>query len=182
MPKTPIDYTKSCVYRLIYNDVTYYVGSTTNMRQRKSKHKYNTNIDKSDKYDKSLYEFIRNNGGWEKWDMILVQEYPDCKSSDELRMYERQHYDFYKPSLNLILPHISKDEIIIRDKINSLIYRKKYRESNPEKMKLYRDENREKNNAKETCSCGGKFCHIGYTRHIKTQKHIRFMEITRIGD
>lgn len=67
MPKKPIDYTKACVYRLIYNDVTHYVGSTTNMRQRKASHKNNTNSKKSDKYDMELYKFIRDNGGWDKW-------------------------------------------------------------------------------------------------------------------
>ena len=110
MPKKPIDYTKSCVYRLIYNDVTHYVGSTTNMRQRKRKHKNNTNSKKSDKYDMELYKFIRENGGWDKWKMIQIEAYPNCKTSEELRKWERFHYEIYKPSLNSIRPYITEEE------------------------------------------------------------------------
>lgn len=172
MPKTPIDYTKSCIYRFIYNDITYYVGSTTNMKQRKSRHKYDTNNVKSEKYDMKLYKFIRENGGWENWEMILVQDYPECKSSDELRKYEREHYEFYKPSLNLRIPYITEEEIIKRDEINH----KLYRETNRDKIKQYNDEHKEKNNAKETCICGGKFSHINRVRHTKTLKHIKFIE------
>jgi GIY-YIG catalytic domain len=176
MPKTPIDYTKSVVYRLIYNDITYYVGSTTNMRQRRSRHKYNTNSVKSGKYERELYKFIRNNGGWGKWDMILVQEYPLCKSSEELRKYEREHYDFYKPSLNIILPYATKEEYKEKAKVTKKEYKKHYLVENADQIKKYNETYRaEKSNVKETCACGSKFCHSGYTRHLKTQKHIKFI-------
>jgi hypothetical protein len=147
------------------------VGSTTNMRQRKGRHKYDTSCEKSEKYSMKLYEFIRDNGGWDNWLMVLVQEYPDCKSSDELRMYERNHYEFYKPSLNINSPYITEEENITKN----LIRRRQYVIDNQDKIKQYNDKIRDKNNAKETCACGGKFCHIGYTRHLKTQKHIKFI-------
>lgn len=39
MPKKTVDYSRAVVYRLIHNFITYYVGSTTNFRIRKSHHK-----------------------------------------------------------------------------------------------------------------------------------------------
>lgn len=58
MPRKPINYTKSCVYRLVYNFITYYVGSTTNMCKRKSQHKYDCNNKNSKQYNIELYKFI----------------------------------------------------------------------------------------------------------------------------
>ena len=205
MPKKKIDYSKSCVYRLIYNDITYYVGSTTNMRQRKSAHSYNTNKEKSEKYGMALYQFIRENGGWKKWVMVLIQEYPLCKTSDELRKYERLHYDFYKPSLNSQLPHITDDE----KKIYQREYGETYRENNKEQIivrkqvyytnnkdrilekckieyaensdrqKQYYQDNidtiNEKRKKRCECECGVTYASRHKIVHKQTQKHINRM-------
>ena len=84
MPKKPINYQKACVYRLIYNDITYYVGSTTNMRQRKSQHRRGCYNEKNKDYNYQLYKFIRENEGFNNWKMIMVHAYPECKTSEEL--------------------------------------------------------------------------------------------------
>ena len=137
MPKTPIDYSKSCVYRLIYNDITYYVGSTTNMRQRKSQHRRGCYNESNKDYNYPLYEFIRNNEGFDNWEMVMVQAYPECQSSDELRMYERYHYDILRPILNVNRPIVTKEEILIEAKERSRISRLE----NPELMVKWRAEN-----------------------------------------
>lgn len=157
MTKTAIDYSKACVYRLIYNDITYYVGSTTNMRIRKSNHKSCCNNNESKDYNYPLYKFIRENGGWGEWSMILIQSYPDCKSSDELRMYERDHYDFYKPNLNKLKPYTSIDE----------------RKGG---LKQYYFDNMEKINNRTNCVCGGKFTFSHKPRHLKTEKHMEYLK------
>ena len=78
MTKKLINYSRSCAYRIAWKDVTYYVASTTNFTQRKCKHK---SCCKDVKKEGSLYKFIRNYGGWtEGGCMVLVNEYPDCKS------------------------------------------------------------------------------------------------------
>ena len=41
MPKTPIDYSKACIYKICCKDVEIvdvYVGSTTNLIQRRKSH------------------------------------------------------------------------------------------------------------------------------------------------
>ena len=105
MPRKPINYSNSCVYRLIYEDVTRYVGSTTNFTTRKGQHK---SCSKNIKNTVDLYSFIRKIGGWsDKWSMVLIEQYPECKSSIELRKYERHHYDLLKPDLNMCRPYSS---------------------------------------------------------------------------
>lgn len=61
MPRKPFNYSNSCVYRLIYEDVTRYVGSTTNFTTRKGQHK---SCCKNIKNTVDLYCFIRKIGGW----------------------------------------------------------------------------------------------------------------------
>jgi hypothetical protein len=108
MPRTMVDYSKSCVYRIAWKDTTYYVGSTTNFTNRKFQHKYAA---KDMKNEFKLYKFIRDNGGWtDEWCMVLVNEYPDCKTANELHQYERDAYDFYKPELNIYKPALREIE------------------------------------------------------------------------
>ena len=205
MPKKPIDYTKACVYRLIYNDVTHYVGSTTNMRQRKASHKNNTNSKKSDKYDMELYKFIRENGGWGKWKMIQIEAYPNCKTSEELRKWERFHYDIYKPSLNSIRPYITEEEKIEKQRecgekyrdenkeqivVNKAEYyqenkerilekcKQDYAESNEKQLQYYQDNKEiinEKRKERCMCECGVTYASRHRIVHQKTQKHINLM-------
>jgi hypothetical protein len=210
MTKTAIDYSKACVYRLIYNNITYYVGSTTNMRQRKSAHKHNSINESSDKYNMELYKFIRDNESWEKWDMVLIESYPECKSSEELRKHERTHYDFYKPSLNAIKPYITGDEKNMRIRN----YNTTYRQNNTDKIVIdkadyyYRNKDRilekqnnqyalnsdrhkqyyldnsvvinSKNKERCMCVCGATYSKRHKIVHQKTQKHIDTM--TAIND
>ena len=137
MPRKTIDYSKALVYRIAYKDITYYVGSTTNFRNRKSQHKSNCKNVKAEDYNKALYVFIRENGGWsDDWVMVLVQSYPNCKTSIELLKYEREHYDILKPELNVIRPYL-----YIGEREDNF---KEYRKENAEKIKEYRKENADK--------------------------------------
>ena len=167
MPKKAIDYSKAVVYRLTYNDITYYVGSTTNMAQRKSGHKYCSTTESCSKYNMEIYKFIRENGGWGEWKMIQIESYPNCKTSDELRMYENTHYEFYKPELNSNKPFRSVDEKIQyfvdnKDKIKD--YKRQYAVDNKEIIK-------KKSSEKYTCECGRLVALKQKSRHIRTQIH-----------
>jgi hypothetical protein len=128
MPRTPIDYSKACVYRLVHNYITYYIGSTTNFTRRKYEHKRGSSDENREEYNRPIYSFIRETGGWDNdWCMVLVQEYPECKTSNELLKYEREHYDFYKPELNMNKPCLKEGERIE--------YGKKYYEQNADNIK-----------------------------------------------
>ena len=52
----------------------------------------------TDYIDKLGYEFIRDNGGWNEWVMIAIQEYP-CNSKRELLIKERYYIDLLRLNL-----------------------------------------------------------------------------------
>jgi GIY-YIG catalytic domain len=170
MTKTAIDYSKACVYRLIYNNITYYVGSTTNMRMRKSQHKTGCYNEKHKDYNYPLYKFIRENGGFNNWIMVMIQAYPECKTGDELKMNERDHIENYETLLNLNRPIVSKEEKLMESRERSRIcriekpeiidkwrkenvehikeYRKQYRIENADKIKEYNESHKEEQSLK----------------------------------
>ena len=134
MPRKPIDYSKGLIYRFIYNNETYYIGSTTNFTKRKGQHKSNCNIGTCDKYNYPVYKFIREHEGWDAWEMVLL-EYYSCKDGNELRRRERHFIDEYKTILNKNIPTRTQKEHYIdnRDKIIADV--KKYRVDNKAKCK-----------------------------------------------
>ena len=44
-----------------------YYGSTMSFKHRARNHKYNCLNDNSNAYERELYQYIRNNGGWSNW-------------------------------------------------------------------------------------------------------------------
>lgn len=84
------------VYMIYCKDTNikdFYIGYTTDYRNRILAHKYNTyNID-SKKYNIKVYEFIRNNGGWDNWTSKLVEK--DCDIHRE-----KYYYELLEPTLN----------------------------------------------------------------------------------
>lgn len=97
------DYSKSCIYMLHYKDDTelenIYIGSTTNFRVRKHQHKYNCCNPNNERYNNKKYQFIRDNGGWEEWKMIWLEDYP-CKTLRELQLREDEVMLQYENRLN----------------------------------------------------------------------------------
>ena len=68
MPKTPIDYSKTIIYKIVCKDLSVkdlYVGHTTDFIRRKYKH-ISVCCNPEDKnYSSKLYECIRKNGRWD---------------------------------------------------------------------------------------------------------------------
>ncbi len=162
MPKTPIDYSKTIIYRIVCKDPTItdcYVGSTTDFKNRKRTHKATCNCDKSRDYNHNIYQFIRNNGGWNNFDMIEVEKYNAMNHLDQLKR-ERYWLEFYKATLNKTIPSRTEPE-----------YRKKYREENKEYFTKY------------TCECGSICRKCDLNRHKQTKKHLAFTGNTiNVGD
>jgi hypothetical protein len=150
------EYCKSCVYEITWKETIYYVGSTKNFQKRNSSHKNDYKNENSEKYNKPLYKFIRDNGGWtNEWKMIIILSYPDCKSRRELLRYEREHYEIRKPIFNKCRPIVldgEQSEIDRQYRLenaenireNKKLYRLENAEKIKESKKLYREENAEK--------------------------------------
>ena len=63
MPKVPIDYSKTIMYKLVHkddlDDVNVYVGHTTNYTERKIAHKKCCNLPSNKEYNNKKYQFIK---------------------------------------------------------------------------------------------------------------------------
>lgn len=94
---------KIFIYKIYQNDYPemFYIGSTNNFSSRKSNHKKNINNKVSKKYHYPLYQYIRANGGWEKFNMCIYGEYP-IKTKGEGLQKEQEIIDLLKPKLNSI--------------------------------------------------------------------------------
>ena len=149
MPRTCKDYTKSVVYRIVQNHITLYIGSTTNFVKRKANHKSDCNNEKKKSFHFPIYKYIRANGGWDNgFQMVLIQEYPLCKNSLELEMYELSHCDAYEPDLNARRPCLTdedrKDYSLTYYKNNKADYLKRSKDFYHNNKELCKIKNREK--------------------------------------
>jgi hypothetical protein len=201
MPKKIMDYSKCKIYKLASKDLNVtqiYVGHNTNWSNRKHNHKIDCNNLNSKNYNIPVYQFIRNNGGWDNWDMILVEDFP-CENVLQARQRERYWIETLNASLNIRLPGRTEEE-----------YNKWYNDTHKEEHKQYYREHREerleylrqynvdnydelkqkkkeyynknielikkKNSQMELCECGIEISHSNLGRHKKSQKHLKLME------
>jgi hypothetical protein len=147
MPK----YQNSIIYKLKHNedydDINIYIGSTTNLKNRKNGHKTCCNNENDKGYNRCVYQYIRDNGGWDEWIMIAIEEYP-CYSKKELEIRERYHIDLLRSTLNKSIPTRTNEEYWRNNKDKKYKKDKRYRESHKEeivkKKKEYYEANKEK--------------------------------------
>ncbi len=73
-----MNYSNSSIYKLCCNNTEIkeiYIGSTTNFRRRKFTHKYSCNNPNDRNYNLNVYKIIRENGGWDAFDMVELEKY-----------------------------------------------------------------------------------------------------------
>lgn len=143
-------YQNGMIYKLCCKDTNIediYIGSTCNFSKRKHCHKNSCNNINNKCYNCYKYKFIRDNGGWDNWDMILIESYP-CNNKLELHKKEREYIENLKPSLNSEIPSRQRKEYdniyYINNKNEISKQKKEYYKNNKEKIKEYREENKEK--------------------------------------
>jgi hypothetical protein len=108
MPRKPIDYSNTHIYKIVCKDLSItecYVGHTTDFKSRRSKHKTQADsVDQASKtYNIPVYKFIRENGGFVNFDMILISTHA-FDNSLEARRQERLCIEELNPKLNLKIP------------------------------------------------------------------------------
>jgi hypothetical protein len=106
MPKTEIDYSNTIIYKITCKDpniTDVYVGHTTNFVQRKHSHKQGCINNKSHNYKCKVYETIRNNSGWDNWNMEIINFF-NCKDHYEARKKEQEYFVLLHATLNSIEP------------------------------------------------------------------------------
>jgi hypothetical protein len=154
------------VYKLVSTDIEIkecYVGSTNNERVRKNQHKSCCNNEKDKWHNLYVYQFIRDNGGWENWDMIQIEEF---KYNERRQLHTRERYwlETLQASLNKVKPTRTKKELLqYHNNYNTDYYEKN------QKQIL------EKNKIKTTCECGSIYNKDTKARHEKSKKHINYL-------
>jgi len=170
MSDSNVDYSKTIIYKLCCKDTLItdiYVGHTKNFTQRKNTHKFSCCDETNLNFNRYVYKFIRQTGGWENWSMIQIEE-RNCKNKREAESIEQYWMEQLGATLNSNKSYAmckeeekiykknwyeeKKDYVLQKakkhyeeNKEQKLEYQKQYAEENKEKVKSYQDEYREKN-------------------------------------
>lgn len=153
MPKVPINYQNSIMYKIVCKDVNItalYVGSTTNFTKRLSGHRSYCNNEKSKGHNFPVYRYIRARGGFENWSMIQIEAFP-CNSKVEKECRERYWIEQLGARLNVVFP---------------LRTQKEYYQNNIK-------------NIRKECVCGISYTKDHKARHYKTKFHQNYTDHLR---
>jgi len=166
MPRVPIDFSKTIIYKIVHKEDPdnhdTYVGHTTEFAKRKCEHKRRCENPSDKKHHYKVYQYIRENGGWDNFIMLEIEKYP-CNDGNEARARENYWYNELKSKLNTRVPsrtlkqyyHDNREKILENKKQHYqdnrdeyLEYQKQYRQDNRDKIseynKQYNQDNREK--------------------------------------
>ena len=192
MPKTSTNYDNTYFYKIVCKDITIpdlYVGHTTNFIKRKSRHKIACTNASCKDHNQFVYKFIRENGGWDNFDMILINTQA-CENKREAEKVERTYIEDLRATLNKVLPRV-------QDTIKE--YKTQWWQDNLERMhemernsyqdnkdsvitrcKEYYIENKEKcqawKNSQVECACGTTYTKANKARHEKSTSHQTYLE------
>ena len=207
MPRKPIDYSKTHFYKIVCKDTSItdcYVGHTTDFTKRKCQHKSCCLNENDSHYSVFLYDFIRKNGNWNNWDMVLIKTIK-CENGLEARSIERKYYEELKASLNIDTPNQTKKEWEDKQsdewKEKRKAYCRNHYHQNKEKYKQMREENKEhiKEQKKQNylkkrdeirkkldehfdCPCGGRYTLTHKALHCRTNRHQAYLQTLEATD
>jgi hypothetical protein len=123
----------------------------------------------------NVYRFIRANGGWVNFSMIVIEQV-EYKIKHELLLRERFHLENLKATLNKQIPTRTRKEKVQkyseegRYKVRQHNYLKKWRENNQDKIKKNNDE-------LYTCECYSIGRKNHHKRHLNSKNHKQFEQI-----
>ena len=141
-----------CIYNDIYPN-HFYVGHTKNFKNRKKDHKNRCNNPTNERYNLKVYQFIRENGGWENWTMELLEDLGDI-TEDDAEFREEYWRVFLQADLNSYRAYRTEQERIqqkkdlckawkIENREHDLERMSDWRKANPEHAREWRVENHE---------------------------------------
>jgi len=157
MPKQPMNYQNNIIYKIQHKtiDELIYIGSTTNFAKRKCSHKTACNNEKDKEYNQKKYMMIRENGGWDMFDMVLVKKYP-CNDYLEAHAEEERIRREMNANMNAIRcfrtqeekqEYIKKYNETHKQEISER--KKKYDDTHKEEKKIYYETHKEEINERK---------------------------------
>ena len=160
-----------------------YIGSTWCFIISRDYHRNACNIPEHPEYNTRVHMFIREHGGWDKWDFVELYAFT-CNGINERLTKEQSYRGNCMPSLNnrrdvIHAPHKEiKDQIEV-EVFENVIKKRPYNKQIVKKTsKQYYIDNREKllakQNKKENCVCGSIISHGNISQHLKSHKHMHY--------
>lgn len=168
------------IYKICCDDCPdfVYVGSTKAFRQRKACHKKDYNNGDT----KKLYTTIRENGGWDKWRMVILEDIGEV-SFTEARIKEEEHRLKLNANMNTLKCFRSQASLKEQQKkyYNNnqkkiLEYKKEYYQNNKEDKKQYDKQYYQNHKDKMfECECGRIVKFTGKAEHKKSLLHKKYI-------
>jgi hypothetical protein len=118
MPRGNLNYSNTIIYKIYCKNKEIkdiFIGHTTNFSKRKYRHKKNV-----DNNNNTLYNIIRENGGWNNWNMIEIAKL-NCRDNIEAKIKEKEYFEVLKNN-NLNYIYLTDNNGIIDGKLISNIY------------------------------------------------------------
>ena len=186
------DYANTVIYKIVCKDVNIkqsYGGHTTNIIKRRQQHKSVCNNQNNRAYNYYVYNFIRDTGGWDNWEVLWCYDCP-CETKREAALEEKNFIELNNCELNSRKSILTKEEKKEYDKDyykNNKEHIKDYYENNKQKIaewdKEYRKNNKEKiaerDSQKITCDCGCSITRCNLPRHKKSPKHLKLIKLNQ---
>ena len=121
MPRQPMDFSKTIIYKITCKNTELcdkvYIGRTTNFLLRKYQHKTSSKQSNTNNTSTYLYKIINEFGGWDNWEMEIVENYP-CSNSNEANERETYYIATFRAELNT--------SFSINKKIDQSIYKQEW--------------------------------------------------------
>jgi hypothetical protein len=100
--------------------------------RRTAHHKCSCNNPNSKNYDCKKCRTIRDDGGWDNWQVVMIEEYK-CNNKLEATKRERECYEELKAKMNTYRPYTTQQEYIEHIKVK----KKEYYENKIKKITQY---------------------------------------------
>jgi len=151
MPRVQIDFSKTIIYKIVHKEDPdnheSYTGHTTEFAKRKNCHKRRCENPADKMHHYKVYQYIRENGGWDNFIMLEIEKYP-CNDGNEARARENYWYTELKSKLNTQIPSRTPKQYQQDNHEKISEWKKQYQQDNHEKIsewkKQYYQDNFEK--------------------------------------
>ena len=144
-----------------------YIGSTANLRTRKNKHKSNCNNSSTRDHNNKVYQIIRENGGWENWQLTPIEELP-MHTKVQASIREQHWIGLNNCRLNSINAYTDQ-----------VLYNKQYyldhKQAHNERAIAYYYDNKATLQSRTDCPCGGQYQHRSKSIHSTSAIHKRYL-------
>ena len=178
------DYKNGKIYKIVSDQTDkVYIGSTIQtLAQRFTDHKkrYREHVNKANIICLSAFDILK----YDDAQIILIELFP-CSKKCELESREYHHIKLEENTVNKRMPSRpiqewrNDNKLIIAQKKAEQYQRNK--EHILEKVKTYYKKNKalidEKHKAHFICECGCEYSYSHKTRHLKSKKHLSFLNI-----